>query len=352
MAKPLIGLDIGSSSIKVVQLRNASPKGGVVTAFGLEPIPAQTIVDGTIMNQGAVVEAIQSLWKRLKLKPKDVALAIAGHSVIVKKITVPQMSAAELEEQIPWEAENHIPFGKDNVELDYQVVNKKGAGGQMELLLVAAKKEVVHDYAAVAREAGLNPLVVDVAAFTAQNVFEINQDAPAQPGQVVVLINIGASISTINIVSGNASAFTRDVAIGGNAFTDEIQKQLNVSHEEAEAFKVGGVDERGVVPQEVERILQSIAEVVAGEFQRSLNFFLGSSADAQVARVHLSGGSAKVVALQRAIERRARLPVELLDPFKRITIDETKVDPAFVRANAPEAVVGIGLALRSPGDKV
>src|SRR5690348_7859100 len=125
MAKNLIGLDIGSSSIKVVQLRNPSAKGGVLTAFGLEPIPPQTIVDGTIMNQGAVVDAIRSLWQRLKLgKQKDVALAIAGHSVIVKKITVPQMTDRELEEQIPWEAENHIPFGKDNVELDYQVVNK------------------------------------------------------------------------------------------------------------------------------------------------------------------------------------------------------------------------------------
>ncbi len=348
MAKNCIGLDIGSSAIKVVQLRGGAKGGATLTAFGHETLPSQTIVDGTIMNQGAVVDAIREIWARNKLKQKEVALAIAGHSVIVKKITVPQMTDAELEEQIPWEAENHIPFGKDNVELDYQVVNRRGAGGQMELILVAAKKEVVHDYAAVAREAFLNPLVVDVAAFTAQNVYELNSDI-AQG--VSVLINIGASISTINIVANGASAFTRDVAIGGNAFTDEVQKQLNVSHEEAEAFKVGGADDKGVVPQEVERILQSVAEVVAGEFQRSLNFYLGSSADTQVAKVVLSGGGAKVVALQRAIERRSRLAVEVIDPFKKVAIDESKVDVAFLRAHAPESVVSLGLALRSPGDK-
>src|SRR5262249_51774880 len=187
--------------------------------FGIEPLPQQTIVDGTIMNQGAVVDAIRTLWSRMRLRQKEVALAIAGHSVIIKKIAVPTMTKDELAEQIPWEAEHHIPFAKDDVEIDYQVVSQRNASGQMELLLVAAKKEVVHDYAAVAREANLNPVVVDVAAFTVQNAFE--QNYQMAPGETVVIINIGAAISNINILRDNVSAFTRDVTIGGTSFTEE-----------------------------------------------------------------------------------------------------------------------------------
>jgi type IV pilus assembly protein PilM len=348
MARNCVGLDIGSSSIKVVSIKPGK-RGLALHAFGIEPLPPQTIVDGTIMNQSAVVDGLRSLWDRLRLKQKDVALAIAGHSVIIKKITVPVMTKEELAEQIPWEAEHHIPFARDDVEIDYQVVTQRNSGGQMELLLVAAKKEVVHDYAAVAREAGLSPLVVDVAAFTVQNAFEVNYQMA--PGETVVLINIGASISNINILRDKISTFTRDVTIGGSSFTEEIQKQLNVSHDEAEAYKVGGSqNEHGVIPHEVERIIEGVAEVMAGEFQRSLDFYLATSAEANVSKIFLSGGSAKVAALHRAIEKRSRLPVEVLDAWRRVALDQ-RLDPDFLRAHAPEAMVGVGLSLRAPGDK-
>src|SRR6266508_1086500 len=348
MARNCVGLDIGSSSIKVVSVKPGK-RGLALHAFGLEPLPPQTIVDGTIMNQSAVVDGLRSLWSRLRLRQKDVALAIAGHSVIIKKITVPVMTKDELVEQIPWEAEHHIPFAKDDVEIDYQVVNQRNASGQMELLWVAAKKEVVHDYAAVAREASLAPLIVDVAAFTVQNAFEVNYQM--SPGETVVLINIGASISNINILRDKVSTFTRDVTIGGSSFTEEIQKQLNVSHDEAEAYKVGGPQsEHGVIPHEVERIIESVAEVMAGEFQRSLDFYLATSAEANVSKIFLSGGTAKVAALHRAIEKRSRLPVEVLDAWRRVQLDP-RLDPAFLRAHSPEAMVGLGLALRAPGDK-
>ncbi len=348
MAKNCVGLDIGSSSIKVVAVR-PSKRGIALQAFGMEPLPPQTIVDGTIMNQSACVEAIRALWSRLRLRQKEVALAISGHSVIIKKIAVPSMTNDELAEQIPWEAEHHIPFAKDDVEIDYQVINRSNAGGQMEILLVAAKKEVVHDYAAVAREALLSPAVVDVAAFTVQNAFEVSYQTA--PGETVVLINVGAATSNINILKNNASAFTRDVTIGGSAFTEEIQKQLNVAHDEAEAYKVGGAhNDHGVVPQEVERIIESVAEVMAGEFQRSLDFYLATSAEANVSKIYLSGGTAKVAALHRAIEKRSRLPVEVLDAWRRVELDP-RLDLDFLRAHSPEAMVGLGLALRTPGDK-
>ncbi len=348
MARNCIGLDIGSSSIKAVQLKKRG-RGFEVNAFGMEPLATQTIVDGTIMDQSAVVEAIRSLWRRLRLRQKDVAIAIAGHSVIIKKINVPRMNRNELAEQIPQEAEHHIPFSRDDVEIDYEVVVEQNAGGQMELLLVAAKKEVVADYTQVVRDASLNPVVVDVAAFTTQNGFEINYELA--PEETVVLINIGAAISNINIVRGTQSLFTRDVTIGGNLFTEEIQKRLNMSHEEAEAYKVGGgPEDQGVVPQGVEQVMESVADIIAGEFQRSLDFFLATSADSNVSRICLSGGTAKSMALHRSIESHSRIPVEVIDAFRQVSISP-KLDQAFLAAHAPEALVGVGLAMRASNDK-
>ncbi len=348
MAKQCIGLDIGSSSVKAVQLRRKG-SGWALQAFGMQPLVPQTIVDGTIMDQGAVSDSIRQLWARLKLKQKDVAIAIAGHSVIIKKIAVPQMSMDALAMNIRSEAEHHIPFGRDDVEIDYHVTNPSTASGQTEMLLVAAKKEVVNDYIQVVRDAGLIPQVVDVAAFASQNGFEANY--PLDPRETIVLINIGAAISNINIVRSGVSLFTRDVTIGGNAYTEEIQKQLGIAADEAEAYKVGGNQvEDGVVPQDVIRVMDGVSEVMAGEFQRSLDFFLATTADANVTRIALAGGSSKVASLHRAIERRSRLPLEVVDAWKRVEIDPS-LDRAYLAAHSPEALIGVGLAMRAVGDK-
>src|SRR5262245_49525832 len=348
MAKQCIGLDIGSSAVKAVQLKKKGTSWSL-QAFGMQPLVPQTIVDGTIMDQGAVSDAIRQLWSRLKLKTKDVAIAIAGHSVIIKKITVPMMRPEELAANIRNEAEHHIPFGRDDVEIDYHVTNAMTASGQTELLLVAAKKEVVSDYVQVVRDANLSPQVVDVAAFAGQNGFEANY--PLDPRETVVLINIGAAISNINIVRGGVSLFTRDVTIGGNAFTEEIQKQLGIAIDEAEAYKIGGTQtEDGVVPQEVLRVMDGVSEVMAGEFQRSIDFFLATTADANATRIMLAGGSSKISSLHRAIERRSRLSIEVVDAWRRIEIDPS-LDRAYLAAHSPEALIGVGLALRAGGDK-
>src|SRR3954449_5219165 len=350
MSKTCVGLDIGSSSVKVVQLREAG-KGFQLVNFGIEPLPPQTIVDGAIMNQTAVVDAIKQLRAALKLKTREVATAISGHSVIIKKIKVPPMTPEELEEQIPWEAEHHIPFSKDDVEIDHQLVTTQNAQGQMELLLVAAKKEVVSDYTMVIREAKLLPTVMDVAAFTVQNAFEVNYETTGE--EAVALINVGAALSNINIVAGGTSAFTRDVTVGGNVFTEEIQKRLNVSHEEAEAWKIGSMGEGAheVLPHEVEAVLAEVADGVAGQFQRSPDFFLASSTDASISRIFLCGGAAKVSALQKSLQEKSRTAVEILDPFRKVSIDEKRFDMAFLRHHAAEATVAVGLALRRSGDK-
>jgi type IV pilus assembly protein PilM len=334
--------------VKAVQLKR-KPNGWALQAFGMQPLVPQTIVDGTIMDQGAVTDAVRQLWSRLRLRQKEVAIAIAGHSVIIKKITVPAMKPDELAANIRNEAEHHIPFGRDDVEIDYHVTNPMTPSGQTELLLVAAKKEVVSDYIQVVRDANLSPQIVDVAAFASQNGFEANY--ALDPRETIVLINVGAAISNINIVRSGVSLFTRDVTIGGNAFTEEIQKQMGIAGDEAEAYKVGGSQtEDGVVPQEVLRVMEGVAEVMAGEFQRSLDFFLATTADANVTRIVLAGGSSKVTSLHRAIERRSRLPVEVANAWNRIEIDP-QLDRNYLAAHSPEALIGVGLSMRSGGDK-
>jgi type IV pilus assembly protein PilM len=194
--------------------------------------------------------------------------------------------------------------------------------------------------------------VVDVDAFAVQNMFAANYDIPDK--ETVVLINAGASVVNINIIANGITVFTRDVTIGGNQFTEEIQKQLNVSYEEAEALKLGGSgqDADAVVPQDVERVLLSVAEQVAGEIQRSLDFYAGTAADANFSKVFLSGGSAKIPALFKTIETRVGVPVEILNPFRKIEVDNRRFDPAFIMDVAPMAAVAVGLALRRPGDKL
>jgi len=195
-------------------------------------------------------------------------------------------------------------------------------------------------------------VVVDVDAFAVQNMFAANYDIPDK--ETVVLINAGASVVNINIISNGITVFTRDVTIGGNQFTEEIQKQLNVSYEEAETLKIGGTrsDADAVVPQEVERVLLSVAEQVAGEIQRSLDFYAGTAVEANFTKVYLSGGSAKIPALFKTIETRVGVPVEILNPFRKIDVDNRKFDPAFIMEVAPMAAVAVGLALRRPGDKL
>ncbi|MFY0529280.1 type IV pilus assembly protein PilM [Archangium gephyra] len=355
--KLALGLDIGSTSVKMILLKEQRKRGQVsyaLQSFGMKPLPPEAIVDGALMNSTAIVQALQELMTELKVKNKEVAIGVSGHSVIIKKIQMPRMSQEELEESIQWEAEQYIPFDVKDVNIDTQILDAGGndATGQMDVLLVAAKKDMINDYTTVVSESGLQPVVVDVDAFAVQNMFASNYDVPDK--ETVVLINAGASVVNINIISNGITVFTRDVTIGGNQFTEEIQKQLNVSYEEAEALKIGGTrgDSDAVVPQEVERVLLGVAEQVAGEIQRSLDFYAGTAVDANFTKVYLSGGTAKIPALFKTIETRVGVPVEILNPFRKIDVDNRKFDPAFIMEVAPMAAVAVGLALRKPGDKL
>lgn len=340
--KNLVGVDIGASSIKVVQLKESRKKFQVVR-YGYAPLPPQTIVDGHVMSTGVVVDSLLRIFQEQKISQKDVAIGVYGQSVIVRKITVPMMTPAELEEQIGWEAEQHIPFDIKVMSIDYEVLRKRPDAGQMDLLLVAAKKDEINDYTAIFREANLRPIVVDINAFTIQNIFENQQGLPDEG--TVALLNVGAAVSSLNIISGGVSAFTREIANAGNSITEEIQKQCNVPFEQAEAYKCGGGPTQ-IVPQEVHEVIQSACDGLAGEIQRSLDFYLATSGESEISRIYLSGGTAYLAPLCKAIERRARVPVTVFDPMQSLTVDPKFVNEAEMRQRAAQMVVALGLALR------
>ena len=345
----LVGVDIGTASIKVCQVKETR-KGLGLVRLGYAPLGPQVIVDGQVMDSGAVIEALQKVFHDAKIRQKECALSVSGQSVIIRKITVPMMTEAELEEQIQWEAEQHIPFDIKDVHVDYQVLRRRAEASQMDLLLVAAKRDQIEEYAQLARNAKLKPMVCDIDAFTVQNLFEYSRTLPQD--QTIALINVGASLSSLNIIANGVSAFTREIANGGNGITEEIQKQLNVPHDQAEAYKCGGsasADDptrAGMVPQQVVQVIEAVSDTIAAEIQRSLDFFMATSGEGEIARIYVTGGSANLAALARAIERRARVSVETWSPVEKLTIEAKEVDAQLLQTRAAQLSVALGLSLR------
>ena len=348
MAKNCIGLDIGSSSVKVVQLEE-SRRGLVLANFGINPLPPETIVDGAIMNQVAVLESIEALISRLGIKKKEVAIAISGRSVIVKKIAMPVMSRAELAEELNLEMSHHIPFAREEVEVDYDIVVPKNTEGQMEILLVAAKKEVVQDYLDIVREARLNPVVLDVSAFAVQNLYD--KLAGFSPNETVVMLNIGAVSTSLNIVIGGVTTFTRDIGIGGQTITGEIQRTLQITFDEAETRKREASSGLPTDPN-IMSIITRVCDVMAGELQRSIDFFLSSAPPTNSTRLVATGGGSIMKPLIQAIERRSKNAVSVFDGFTGgVVVDPAMFDMPLLQSQAATASVALGLALRKPGDK-
>jgi type IV pilus assembly protein PilM len=345
-SRSVVGLDVGSSSVKAVEL-TAKSKGGnfELNHLGIAPVAPEAIVQGAFLNSGAITDAIREAIDAGKIKSKNVAAAVSGHSVIVKKVSLPIMTRDELDEQIRWEAEQYIPFDVNEVNLDFQILDSVNDDSHMEVLLVAAKKDLIDDYVQVIVEAGLNPVAIDVAAFAVENAFELNYDA-ANRG-TVALVNIGAQVVNINILSNGVPCFTRDITTAGNQYTEEIQKALSISFDEAERIKLGGraSDGQDVVPREVEQAMQSITETVIGEISRSLDFFAATSADSRIEKVYLTGGASRVSGLATAFAERTGLAVDTLNPLARM-LPSSKYDQDYLDDMAPGLAVGVGLALR------
>ena len=342
----LVGLDIGSRTIKAAEMVE-SKKGRSVRRFGMTDIAPGLIEDGSINDPETVAESIRQLFKTYNLKEQNVAISIGGYSVIVKKISVQTMEEEKLQESIHFEAEQYIPFDISDVNLDFQILGPNETNpNQMNVFLVAAKKEMVNDYINLVNLAGLNPCIIDVEAFALQNVFEINYDIKDEN---VALIDIGASKTSLNILKGNSSVFMRDVSLGCGQINQKITSLVDCSFEESEAIKLG--DEPDKLPEEdLKEIITGVVSDWCTEIRRALDFFYSTYPDDQIKRIMLSGGGGNISEFRDLLAAEASAEVETINPFNNFSID-SNLDPAFLNRFAPQAAICMGLAVRRIDDK-
>jgi type IV pilus assembly protein PilM len=343
-SKNVVGIDIGTSAAKLVELEES--KGGYsLKNFGIAPIPKDAIVNGSLANREAVIEAITQLVGDLKIKTKDVVASISGHPVIIKKIAMPMATDEEVSETIQFEAEQYIPFDLEEVNLDFQILGAhEEKQDQMNVMLVAAKKAMITEYTEAISDAGLRMVILDIDVFALENMFTINY--PSEEGQYIALVDVGASVINMNVLKSGTSAFTRDVFLGGNQITEEIQNQLSVSFDEAESLKTG---QGGDQAEAVESIVVTGCTSIATEIQRTIDFFT-STAYGEISKVYVSGGGAKMAGLKSVLEERVGVPAEVMNPLEKIHIDSRHFDATYVEEIAPLAAVGVGLAIRRLGD--
>lgn len=349
--RQLLGLDIGSSSIKLVQMKEQKGQY-VLQKFGLKQLEPEVIVDGTVMDAARVVTVIKELVQESNAKLKNAALSISGHSVIVKKITLPPMPDEELEAQVKVAAEQYIPFDINEVNLDFHILNpleqSEDGQAQMSILLVAAKKDKVNELTELVKGAGLNPVVLDVDAFAIENMYGINY--VSAPEETTTLVNIGASVMNVNILKGATSLFTRDISIGGNRYTESIQRDLGVSYEDAEAAKTG-VRREGLDPESVAGVIDGVNAEVVSEIARSVDYYKSTNTEGEITKIVLCGGSARIPGLVQQLGDRMGVAVEMANPFNQVDTVTGKFDQDYLASVAPQAAVGVGLALRALGDR-
>ena len=347
--KSVAGLDVGSSSVKVVELDGKASNLSLVN-LGFENLPDDSVIDGQIMELNSVSEVIQSVCTDHRIKSNQVVTGVSGHSVIIKNIVLPPMSIEELEESIDWHAEEHIPYDLSDVSLDYHVTSEDE--DSTNVMIAACKKERLDNIKQAIQLSGKSPIVIDVDTFALQNCYELNYQP--DESQVVTLLNIGASTMNVNIVQGTRSLFTRDITVGGSQFTDILQKSLGYSFDQAEAVKRGvaeameDVDEKAIEP-----LMNNVTEMVTMEIQKTFDFYRATAEDDELSvdKILISGGGSKLVGLAEDLASRLEVPVEVLDPFRQIKVDTRKFDPDYLSEIMPEMAVAVGLAIRGVESK-
>ena len=343
----LVGLDIGSRSIKAAQIVD-SKRGPTLKHFGIVEIAHGAIEEGTINDPESVAQSIQQLFKSYGIKSSNVAVSIGGYSVIVKKINVQTMAEAQLQETIHFEAEQYIPFDVSDVNLDFQILGENESNpNQMNVFLVAAKKEMVNDYINLVNLAGLNPCIVDVEAFALQNAFESSYDIQDDN---IALIDIGASKTSLNILKGSSSVFMRDVSLGCGQINQKIMSLIECTFEEAEQLKYNGNPNR-LTPEDLRGIVSSVVADWCTEIRRALDFFYSTYPEDQIKRIILSGGGANISEFQQLLATEASAEVESINPFQNFQLDRKRFDDAYIKQIGPQAAISMGLAMRKVDDK-
>lgn len=344
--EPYLSVDIGSNTIKFIEVGGRVGSLRLLNAAVL-PTPPSAIQNNMVYETTAVADAMRAARDSRGMRARKVITAVPGPAVIIKRVTLPTQSARELENTILFEAGNFIPEDLENVNLDYQITDYLDDGKRMEVLLAAAKKEIVASYSEAIRSAGLTPAVVDVDYFALENMFEINYEPV--PDRAIALVNIGARYSSINILKGGRSTFTGDVPVGGRDITEALIRDLNLSVEDAEAVKAGRPDGK-VDAEQASAVTASATSALIEEIHHALSFFWTAATDETIDAIYLSGGVARMPGLPQQLSERVGAPVEIANPFAHVALDPS-VDTPDVREHAAEFAVAIGLATRRPNDK-
>lgn len=344
----LVGLDIGSRTIKAAEIIE-SKKGLTLSKFGMADIKPDWIEEGAIKDPESVAETIKALFKTQGIKNRNVAISVGGYSVIVKKISVPSASEEQLHDTIQFEAEQYIPFDINDVNLDFQILGENEINpNQMNVLLVAAKKELVSDYVNLAEMAGLEPRIIDVDAFALQNIYETNHDPSIREN--IALIDIGAGKTSLNILKGNASVFMRDVSLGCAQINQKIIGLAQCSAEEAETIKFGESHEK-ISPEDLSDIISTVVSDWCTEIRRALDFFYSTYPEDQIKKIILSGGGGYIQELRQMLAVETSAEVSTINPFQHLLVDSNKFDTHYLEKIAPQAAICMGLATRKMDDK-
>jgi type IV pilus assembly protein PilM len=339
-ARTTVGLDIGSGLIKLVVINHGAGEP-VLAKVAFTAVADDAIVEGEVMDPGLVADAIKGLFDTAGIKPRNVVTAVGGRDVIIKKISMDRMKEAEAREVIRWEAEQHVPFDMDNVELDFQILDPGGDGLQMTVLLVAAKRELVETKLALLGDVGIQPAIVDVDSFALHNAFELNY--PDAMRGVVGLVNVGHEMTNINILEDGIPVLTRDLTVGTRRLREDLQRERGVSAADADRILqgLGGGDGLG-------QFLESRGEEIAVGVERAAAFLQTASRSAAgLSRIYLSGGGSRVPGLARIMADRLKLPVNLANPIERLRVADGVFDAMNVDDVAPLLMLPVGLALRT-----
>ncbi len=337
----VVGIDIGSHAIKVCQLKRTDKAYGVVN-LGSATLPDDAVDDGTLNDPETVGKIIGDLFKSLKIKKKKIGFSISGYSVIVKKVNLAVMSEEELEEHIQAEAEQYIPFDIEDVYLDFQdLKTNEGDSERTDIMLVAAKKEIVDDYLEMFEGLNLKPVIVDVDGFALENTYEYNYPKDEN----VALVDIGASKMNINIISKGISVVARDIVVGSRQLTEQIQAAFDLEFEEAEALKLGHTPAEEK-QEEIADIFSSTCTQWVLEIKKAIDLYQANHTDAPLSRLVLSGGGSKVSGLVDYLANETDLPVELFNPFGNMSVNSKKIDPDYLNSVGPEMAIATGIAIR------
>jgi type IV pilus assembly protein PilM len=342
----LVGLDIGSHSVKLAEMESQSNKSHKLVNWGISPPLGEAIVDGEIMDRQLVIDAIGNLLESRGIQSRSVVAAVSGRAVIVKRITMNRLSAEDATQAVTWEAEQHVPYDINDVSLDFEILGPAANDPkQMQVLLVAAKKDMVMSFSDLIREAGLDPLIVDVDSFAAQNALEANYSLA--PEEVVATLNVGAEITNINITQGGVPYFTKDIQLGGHTFIETAQRKFNLSQQEA-AAAVRGEGSAGV---EIAPVIEQACEGLATALERAQAYLRTAGEAGAISRVLICGGAALTPGLPEFLNRRFGVPAEIANPLSRVQYDPVLFTGQDVMQVAPQLTVAIGLAMRRLGDK-